>query len=102
MSTKLEVEDVEIFECPAIDRLVESSKILDNGELVDENSRLRWIPYSEFTDIETIEHPSEQIIYNAQHKLAGKDTHLSLIKYTFTSSDVLPRGKITMKMTAQR
>jgi len=69
----------EVVGCPAIDWLIESSKTLDNGELVDENSRLKWIPYSEFTNIETIKHPSEEIIYSAQHKSIVKDVMLLLL-----------------------
>src|SRR5437879_11834485 len=42
--------------CPAIDQLIESSKTLDNGELVE---NLKWIPYSEFTNIESIEHSTD-------------------------------------------
>src|SRR5438132_11090540 len=37
----------------AIDQLIESSKTVDDGELVE---HLKWIPYSEFTNIESIEH----------------------------------------------
>src|SRR5580765_1951216 len=41
--------------CPAIDQLIQSSKTLDDGETAREDSHLKWIPYSEFTDIESIE-----------------------------------------------
>src|SRR5438128_11694364 len=46
--------------CPAIDQLVESSKTLDNGESAREFNHLKWIPYSEFTDIESIEHSTSK------------------------------------------
>src|SRR5438128_11203620 len=39
--------------CPAIDQLIQSSTTLGDGELV---GHLKWIPYSEFTDIKSIEH----------------------------------------------
>src|SRR5437660_2907344 len=43
--------------CPAISQLIESSKTLNNDrELVE---HLKWIPYSEFTNIESIEHSTD-------------------------------------------
>src|SRR5438128_2661159 len=42
--------------CPAIDQLIESSKTLNNGKSAREDYHLKWIPYSEFTDIKSIEH----------------------------------------------
>src|SRR5438128_9649076 len=55
--------------CPAINQLVESSKTLDNGEPAQKSNYLEWIPYSEFTDIESIEHStSNQPTHYATYK----------------------------------
>src|SRR5438552_1532234 len=45
-----------IERCPAIDQLIESSKTLDNGESTGKSYHLKWIPYSEFTDIDSTGH----------------------------------------------
>src|SRR5438128_5808762 len=61
--------------CPAIDQLIESSKTLDDGELVE---HLKWIPYSEFTDIESIEHSTDNQptpTYYATYEQAKKYNH---------------------------
>src|SRR5438128_2131261 len=42
--------------CPAIDQLIESSKTFDHGESVE---HLKWISYSEFIDIKSIEHSTD-------------------------------------------
>src|SRR5438128_871665 len=62
--------------CPAIDQLVESSKTLDNGETARESNHLKWIAYSEFTNIKSIEHstsnqPTHYATYE-QAKTNGK------------------------------
>src|SRR5438128_4004178 len=58
--------------CPAIDQLIESSKTLDDGKLVE---NLKWIPYSEFTNIESIEHStSNQPTHYATYERA-KEQH---------------------------
>ena len=50
--------------CPAIDQLIESSKIPNSGYL-------KWIPFSEFTDVESIEHStSNQPTYYATYEQA--------------------------------
>ena len=50
--------------CPAIDQLIESSKIPASGYL-------KWIPFSEFTDVESIEHStSNQPTYYATYERA--------------------------------
>src|SRR5438128_11948374 len=60
-----------IVGCPAMDQLIQSSKTLDDGETARENSHLKWIPYSEFTDIESIEHYiSNQPAYYATYEKA--------------------------------
>jgi len=41
--------------CPAIDQLIESSKTLNNGEIIS-NGNLEWISSSDFTEIEPIQH----------------------------------------------
>ena len=57
--------------CPAIDELIASSKTLDNGESTQEDYHLKWIPYSEFTDIESIEHStSKQLTHYATYEQA--------------------------------
>src|SRR5438128_3414475 len=70
--------------CPAIDQLVESSKTLDNGESAQKSNYLEWIPYSEFTDIELIEHStSNQPTHYATYKQAKEYNYydpLSLYK----------------------
>src|SRR5438128_10063328 len=71
--------------CPAIDQLVESSKTLDNGESAQKSNYLKWIPYSEFTDIESIKHstsnqPTHYATYEQAKKRYYYDT-LSSYKY---------------------
>ena len=70
--------------CPAaISQLIESSKTLDNGELVE---HLKWIPYSEFTNIESIEHStSNQPTYYATYERA-KEQHDYLGRLLSSSS----------------
>src|SRR5437899_12313631 len=51
--------------CPAIEKLNESSKTLDNGEPIWTSDYLEWIPYSELTVTELLEHSNDQIIYHA-------------------------------------
>src|SRR5438128_2945109 len=59
--------------CPAIDQLIESSKTLDNGKSAREDYHLKWIPYSEFTDIESIEHSTgNQPTHYATYERAKK------------------------------
>src|SRR5438128_9574272 len=59
--------------CPAIDQLIEYSKALDNGESAPEDCHLKWIPYSEFTDIESIERSTNnQPTYYATYEQAKK------------------------------
>src|SRR5947209_1129144 len=60
--------------CPAVDDLIQSSKTLDNGESTQEDYHLKWIPYSEFTHIEPIEHstankPTHYATYETNDKL---------------------------------
>src|SRR5438128_1160933 len=60
--------------CPAINQLIESSKTLDDDESVQERNRLEWIPYSEFTDIESIGHSNDnQPAYYATHVQVNDD-----------------------------
>src|SRR5437016_7077325 len=62
--------------CPAIDQLIESSKILDNRESEQNWYHLRWIPFSEFTDIniESIEHSTNnQPTHYATYERAKND-----------------------------
>src|SRR5438128_6021116 len=69
-------------ECPAIDQLVESSKTLDNGEPAQKSNYLEWIPYSEFTDIESIEHStSSQPTHYATYEQAKKKYSALLSSY---------------------
>src|SRR5437016_6345675 len=64
-----------IERCSAIDQLIESSKTLDNGESARKSYHLKWIPYSEFTDIKSIEHSTSnhQPTYYAMYKQARND-----------------------------
>ncbi|CAG8567775.1 3789_t:CDS:2 [Paraglomus brasilianum] len=38
------------FVCPALDELIQSTKTLDNGEPTLQGYRLKWIPYTDFTE----------------------------------------------------
>src|SRR5438128_2962468 len=61
--------------CPVIDQLIESSKTLGNGKSARKvyHHHLKWIPYSEFTDIESIEHSADnQPTYYATYEQDGK------------------------------
>jgi len=57
-----------VSECSKIDQLIESFKTLDKR---DPASNLGWIPYSELTDIESIESSSNQTIYCAKDNRSG-------------------------------
>jgi len=71
-------EDVQasknVFSCPAIDQLIESSQILDNGEAY---SHFRWISSWEFTDMDLIEASTDRTVYYA--KLDGMTMMLLLL-----------------------
>src|SRR5438128_339435 len=57
--------------CPTLDQLIQSSKTLDGGKSAREDYHLKWIPYSELTDIESIEHSTgNQPTYYATYERA--------------------------------
>ena len=68
-----------------ITELIESSKTFDNGESVKKDYHLRWISYSELTDIKSIEHSTgNQPTYYATYEQAKKrnyhDTRYKLVE----------------------
>src|SRR6185436_10487819 len=60
--------DIGISGCPAIDQLIESSKTLENGKPVLEAHHLKWISYSELSNIASIDHTTTQTVYTASYK----------------------------------
>ena len=71
--------------CPAIDQLIESSKIPASGYL-------KWIPFSEFTDVESIEHPtSNQPTYYATY---GQAKHIYYLRSSYRLVEMLRLGTV--------
>src|SRR5437899_595565 len=69
--------------CPALDQLIQSSKTLDDGKSAQEDYHLKWIPYSELTNIELIEHSTgKQPTYYAMYERAKR-----CVEYIDNSSD---------------
>src|SRR5438128_8641979 len=64
--------------CPAIDQFIESSsKILDNGRKV---YHLKWIPFSEFTDVDSIEHSANnQHTHYATYERAKSSKYIEML-----------------------
>src|SRR5438128_1620707 len=71
-----------ILGCPAVDELIQSSKTFDNGESTQEDCHLKWIPYSEITDIESIEYSigNQPTYYATYEKSKYDDTSDKLVE----------------------
>src|SRR5690242_7712371 len=66
--------------CSPIDRLIESSKIDDEGNIIPERKRLKWISYLELADVEPIQASAGLTIYYAAHyQSSGKAVGVMLL-----------------------
>ena len=63
----------------AIDKLIESSKLVNSGGPADRRYHLEWIPYSELRHTEIFQSFDNQTIYYGTHEKAYNIEHVMLL-----------------------